>query len=206
MSIELPQVTLVSASSIYIEETITALIKSSEEINFYDCILLSDELPNNLPKKISFHKINKISSSEEYSRFCLFELTKYIKTEYVLIVQYDGYVLRPSKWQDTFLKYDYIGAPWPSGLFDGSHLRVGNGGFSLRSKKLLDSMTVLNLPFTDNGTGHYSEDLQICVFYRTVLENSGIKFAPPKIAAEFSHELWVPEHCNQPFGFHKYII
>ena len=34
---------------------------------------------------------------------------------------------------DNFLKYDYIGAPWPHRQDDNS-LGVGNGGFSLRSK------------------------------------------------------------------------
>lgn len=40
------------------------------------------------------------------------ELNKYIETDYVLIVQYDGFILNPKAWMDEFLEYDYIGAPW----------------------------------------------------------------------------------------------
>lgn len=204
MNIKLPKVTLVAISSVYVEETIQSLLKSCEKIDFFDCILLSHEKPNNLPEKISFVKINEISTINDYNNFCLFELTNYIQTEFALLIQYDGYVLRPNKWKDYFLDFDYIGAPWPDGE-QWNHIRVGNGGFSLRSKKLLDAMNILNLPSTDNGTGFYSEDMQICNFHRTSLENYGIKYAPVHIAAEFSHELDVPENCDEPFGFHKYI-
>lgn len=203
--LELSNVTIVSVSSVEIDKTIDALTKSISGIKFFDNILISHNKPENLPSNISFIQIDEIKTVNDYSRFCLFELTKYIKTEFVLLIQYDGYVLRPHKWKNYFLDYDYIGAPWPDGE-QWNNIRVGNGGFSLRSKKLLDSMTVLELPFTDKGYGHYSEDMQLCNYYRNELENFGIKFAPVNIAAEFSHELDVPETNREPFGFHKFMI
>ena len=63
-------------------------------------------------------------------------LKKYIDTDFCLIIQGDGFVIHPENWTDEFLKYDYIGAPWRN-LAHYSFIRVGNGGFSLRSKKLL---------------------------------------------------------------------
>jgi len=202
--LNLNKVTLVAISSVNIEDTIKALKISKEKINFFDCILFSHEMPSNLPKDISFIKIEQLHSSDDYSKFCIFELSKFIKSEFVLIVQYDGYILRPEKWKDYFMDYDYIGAPWPEGEI-WQYVRVGNGGFSLRSKKLLDAPNILNLPFSNGGTPFYSEDMQLCVFHRKDLENYGIKYAPINIAAEFSHELDVMENNSEPFGFHKYI-
>lgn len=203
--ISLKNVTLVSVSSIKIEETIKSLMESSNGILFNEIILISDEKPDNLPKKINYKKCKKINSIDEYSHFMLFELYKHIKTDFALVVQYDGYVLRPNKWDDEFFNYDYIGAPWPKNVhFNGEkNIRVGNGGFSLRSKKLLRCMVDNNLDFTDNGTGFFNEDGVLCNYHRLFLEKNGIKFAPPDIAAKFSHESNCDETVDEPFGFHK---
>jgi hypothetical protein len=203
--ISLKNVTLVSVSSIKIEETIKSLIESSNGILFNEIILISDEEPNNLPKKINHKRCKKINSIDEYSHFMLFELYKHIKTDFALVVQYDGYVLRPNKWDDEFFNYDYIGAPWPKNAhFNGEkNIRVGNGGFSLRSKNLLRCMVDNNLDFTDNGTGFFNEDGVLCNYHRLFLEKNGIKFAPPDIAAKFSYESNCDETVDEPFGFHK---
>ncbi|MFZ4461712.1 MAG: DUF5672 family protein [Patescibacteria group bacterium] len=79
------------------------------------------------------HDINSI---EEYSRFMVKDLSTYIDTEHVLIVRHDGFILNPVARTDDFLQYDYISAPcW----YDDEN-NLGNGGFSLRSKKLLDTL------------------------------------------------------------------
>jgi hypothetical protein len=204
--IKLPNITLVSVSSVKIEETIFALTSSMTGIEFGDVILISDECPENLPNGIRFEKCDKLKNIDEYSKFILYDLAKYIKTDYAMLVQYDGYVLRPHKWIDEFLNYDYIGAPWPKNVhFNGDlNIRVGNGGFTLRSKKLMNCLNELNLPFTDNGTGFYNEDGVLCNYYRRELENYGVKFATPEIAAMFSHETNCDEDVAEPFGFHKY--
>lgn len=203
--LNLQKVTLVAVSSVMIQETIESLEKSKQNINFFDTIFLSHEKPENLPINIKFIKIPELKSLDDYSKFCLFELSNYIVSEFIILIQHDGYVLRPHMWKEYFLDYDYIGAPWPNDE-KWDFIRVGNGGFSLRSKKLLDSFNNLNLLFTDNGRGYYNEDMQICNFYRKKLEENGIKFAPVEVAAEFSHELDVLENVLEPFGFHKYYI
>jgi len=204
--IKLSNVTLVSVSSVKIQETINALQKSMEGIEFYEALFISHEKPNNLPDNITFIYCPKINNIDEYSKFMLFDLANFIKSDFALVVQYDGYVLRPHKWIDEFLNYDYIGAPWPKNVhFNGDlNIRVGNGGFTLRSKKLMNCLNDLNLPFTDNGTGFYNEDGVLCNYYRRELENYGVKFATPEIAAMFSHETNCDEDVDEPFGFHKY--
>ena len=76
---------------------------------------------------------------------------------------------------------------------------MGNGGFSMRSKKLQIALA------KDPGIEITSpEDEIICRLYRRYLEkNYGIKFATEEQASRFSFE------CNEPtqstFGFHSYF-
>lgn len=135
------------------------------------------------------------TSYQEYGRFMLGDIGPdigfigdYVDTEFMLFIHYDGFILNPNAWTDEFYAYDYIGAKWPCG-------GVGNGGFTLRSKKLLD--TIKNIPGFNNTSDN--EDYHICVKNKILLEGQGIKFAHPHIADQFSVE-------NQPwtgsFGAH----
>ncbi|MCF7795387.1 hypothetical protein K9M50_03445 [Patescibacteria group bacterium] len=115
--IHLKKVTLVAASSVKIDETIFALLESMKKIDYFDVILISHERPANLPNKINFKKCNKLRNIKDYNKFILFDLANYISSEFALVVQYDGYVLKPEMWNDDFLDYDYIGAPWRKNIF-----------------------------------------------------------------------------------------
>ena len=152
--------------------------------------------------KIQYLHIPKMTI-QEYCIFMVLNLHKYIDTKYVLCVQDDGFIINPNAWTDDFLQYDYIGAPWCRGVY-----RVGNGGFSLRSKNLLD---LLKLDEMDYKNREEPEDVFICSTMRPSLEIRGIKFAPPNVAAKFSIENDTPETIGQThrnrnsiksFGFH----
>ena len=133
-----------------------------------------------------------ISSKQEYSKFVIYELHKYIKTDFVLLMQWDGWIINKSAWNPRFLDYDYIGAVWPWHL---EGFRVGNGGFSLRSKKLLDLTHKDEFVYKDRN-----EDDLICHINRDYLVRNGVRFAPEELAREFSYER---EATNIPsFGFH----
>jgi hypothetical protein len=142
-------------------------------------------------------KIPQIKSIEEYSTFMIKDLASYVDTEHVLVAQWDGFVWKPELWEDEFLKYDYIGAPWPeSVLFKGApkHFNVGNGGFSLRSKKLQDF-----LQKDSNIILHKAEDVAICQLNRAYLEAKGFVFAPFDVAKRFS---WECLEMSPAFGVH----
>lgn len=154
-------------------------------------------------------KIPHIGSIKEYSRFCFEDITKYVDTDYVLIVQYDGFILNPDSWTDDFLKYDYIGAPW---LVKDWSIRdyhfpkeslgtmiVGNGGFSLRSKKFIDVSSKLLCEGKISEVN--PEDVSLCVWNKKLLDEEGIKIAPPEVAMKFSIEGEDLEYDKQ-FGFH----
>lgn len=173
-----------------IQETLDAFKKCHEQMRFEQTLLLAPKL-----------------DYKGYNEFVVMELWKHIDTDFCLLVQNDGYILNGSLWDDEFLNWDYIGAPWPPNIHftkSGAEVRVGNGGFSLRSKKLLKTPTELGLKFTDKGTGFPHEDGFLCNHYREELETYGIKFAPVEVAARFSTELIVPETVKS-FGGHKYL-
>lgn len=211
--INLTNVTLVAVSGIDPRGAMKALEISMRGIDYHEVVLIAHDRPLNLNKKIVFKqcKPSELKSKDpknknDYSKFIAYDLCHYINSDYAIIVHNDAYVLRPHQWVDRFLDYDYIGAPWPRDVHftdDGMNVRVGNGGFSLRSKKLLGALNKLALPFTDNGTGFYNEDGVICVYYRKELEKYGIKFAPVEVASRFSREKDCDDSESKPFGFHN---
>lgn len=199
------KVTLVAVSSIKLKETIAALERSSHGLDFAEVLLISHERPANLPANIKFKPCRKLNSIDAYNWFMVFELVKYIATDFVLVVQHDGYVLNPAKWMDDFLNYDYIGAPWPPQTFfekTGQEVRVGNGGFSLRSRKLLNALLSIDIKLSTDLTSFDSEDNVICVQYKSALEARGMRFAPVEVAAKFSRETADAESDADTFGFH----
>jgi len=133
-----------------------------------------------------------------YSHFCLRDLSKHFDTDYVLIFQDDGFAMNPDLWNDEFLKYDYVGAPWPDYLeWNGTKYRVGNGGFSLRSKRLCEFSKTL--PISGRA-----EDADLCVYQRDILNRTGLKVAPISIARKFSVERSIDDNhvYTKTFGFH----
>jgi len=188
----LTDVTLVAVTSVAIDPTINALRASMRQASFGEVLLLSDRIPpGGLDPAITWRQINRLQSRADYSRFMLRDLADHISTSHVLCVQWDGFVLRGSAWDPRFLDFDYIGAVWPQ--FDDGH-NVGNGGFSLRSKRLLEACK--GLPFE----GFESEDIVIGRANRSRLEEEEIRFAPASIASRFAYERAPPP--GEEFGFH----
>ena len=76
-------------------------------IDFAESILFSSK-----DESYVDHKINSINSLRDYSIFAVKEMHKYINSEFLMIIQRDGYPINLEAWDDQFLDYDYIGAPW----------------------------------------------------------------------------------------------
>jgi len=137
--------------------------------------------------------VEKIQGIEDYNRIILDELPKWIEEDFCLVCQFDGFILDPSAFQSDFYNFDYIGAVWP----DYPRYRVGNGGFSWRSKKLLHATAMLS-HLRQPGE---SEDLFICRRIREELETHHCcVFADEQTAKLFSYEIM--PHDQPAFGFH----
>ena len=212
--ISLPNITLVAATSVDLEATELALRISSHEIEFGAIKFFCSEPFIASEPKIKIEAIPRMDLVG-YSKFILNDLHHYVDTDYCLVVQSDGFVLNASSWDPKFLSYDYIGAPWPQKLFlqpwnlelNMQKNCVGNGGFSLRSKKLL--IETAKIDFNSLTFPTQSEDLIICHYLYDHFINIGIRFPDPEIAARFSIESQDAVYGQNPmtvFGFHGKIL
>jgi hypothetical protein len=191
---EIPNTTLCCIDCYNYELSIRAIRHCLQLCKFDKALFLSDKAI--ILEDIETIKITSIRTKEQYSIFVLKLLNEYINTDFVLMIQWDGYIVNPDSWTGEFQTYDYIGAKW-HWYNDG--LNVGNGGFSLRSKRLLQALSN-NIPVTPDSL-KYGEDTFICRLHRNELEAGySIKFAPESIADRFSHERSDP--VGKPFGFH----
>jgi hypothetical protein len=148
-------------------------------------------------------KIMPLNSLVQYSIFMLTECSKYIDTDHVLIVQRDGWILNTNAWENTWLQYDYL-AP----VFNQYDI-VGSGGFSLRSKRLMDTL-IEWMPKWD-GTPEGADEIQSQVGY---YEDGVIAFseelrkkynyAPIDVANKFAQggNMNTDNYYEFPFGFH----
>jgi hypothetical protein len=203
---KLNNVTIAAVAGTKAHETLKAIKYSMRELEFDRAILITpDDIQDDQVEIIKCEPL----SYEQYNHFIVYRLHEYLNTTHCLLVQNDGYVVNPDKWQEEWMQYDYIGALWPLPQDDfsfrdseGNIQRMGNGGFTLRSKKLLSVAKDLDLEWK-SYYGFYHEDGFFCCHNRRTYELAGCKFAPIEVAAEFSHETMVAENYgNIPFGFH----
>jgi len=207
--ISLPDVTLLAATSVDVDQTQISLKISSQNIKFAAVKLLSSLTPSKKYPDIEYVSIPHMDFLG-YSRLIIKDLKKYFTTSHCLIVQSDSFVVNSNLWKEEFLQYDYIGAPWSNKIQINPNLvlhleknTVGNGGFSLRSHKLTE--TTAKIDFNSLKFPIKSEDIIICHYLYKEMLNNGIRFAPPKLAAQFSMENVNHIHgqdVNTVFGFH----
>lgn len=200
MNINLNNVTLLGIDGAGNRPLITkALQLSKKNINYAKCLLLSPISSYNNMEGIEHFSIPKMTYLE-WNNFVFSKLNSFITTDYFLYVDTDGFVIDHTLWTDSFLNYDYIGAPWTS----NQHLDycyehnikcyspVGNGGFTLRSKKLLNELQKIQYD------SKYPEDAFICLSNFNYLISKGINFCPQDLAFRFSTD----PYNGSSFGFH----
>jgi hypothetical protein len=190
--LHLKDVTVCAADCIHADLAARALEICLDKVSFADAVLFSDQP---VPGRFRSERIEPLRSSDDYSRFCLHDLVRRTNSKFVLVAQWDGYVVDPTAWRRDFARYDYLGAP---GFLNREDQQgpwtILNGGFSLRSRRLLEATAAL--PFVP-GVG---EDVHICRTFRQSLERDGIRFPPQEIASRFAYQQRVPD--GPTFGFH----
>ena len=230
--LDLPNVTIFTFcwGTEHVEKSLRAMLIGMDQVNFGKKVLITDPNKTDLnlfEKTLDKHGIvvydmsvdlndNLQDDDTNRSGFCesfVQQTNRYITGDFCLNVQHDSTIIDSTKWDDRFLNYDYIGAPWPMSIIQSSDMVagrldkipnvVGNGGFSLRSRKFVEESAKL-------GWEHKNEDLNICVFNYQRMVDAGIKFAPPELASQFSCEHPTPYNSfhrsmmfsYETFGFH----
>lgn len=195
--LELPNITLIALTSKNIAAHEEAIEKSSVGINWGATKLIVDY---------------NLTSIDAWNKAIIYELHNYVSTDFALLIHGDGYVINPSAWQDRFLAYDFIGAPWPLPTDNYSYrtpanelARVGNS-VSIRSKRIMELPQALDLPWK-SYYGNTNEDGFLCVHNRDILKEQGCTFAPLEVARFFSREHTIPENVGlETFAFHQLDI
>lgn len=195
--IELPNITIICVETINPLQGYKVLRHCCKNIRFGRAKLITSEFTNFYGwidhPPIEIVSLHKETTWNEYNDIIL-HLNKYIETDFALLVQPDGFILNTNLWDNNWLNYDCIGAPWPDedswlklqtprlqACFN-KNTRVGNGGFTLRSKKFLELTDKIE---SCNGLG---EDNIVCCEYYDYMIKNGIKYAPPEVAIKFSVE------------------
>jgi len=187
----------------FINNTLRSMLICMDKCEFDDVIMITNTKDiDNIEKhdgirvqQVSFDLNNNLKNDdvnrENFSKIFLENLNKFITTEYCLTVQPDSTIINVCSWTNEFLDYDYIGAPWPLKILTSSDMcankinffpnTVGNGGFSIRSKKFIECSLKME-------TYHKNEDLNLCIFNYQKMRDLGITFAPKELACKFSLE------------------
>lgn len=203
--LQLPNVTLICADGVDVERCIHAANISCRDIEFGAVKILS-HLPSDDTRVIA---IRPLVDKKDYSQFILKEIVNYVDTEFMLIFQYDGFVLNASAWMPQFMMYDMVGAAWKF----RPEKRTANGGFSLRSTRMMQAISfddAIQLK-NDHIISNYAEDHVLFYIYREYLEEKyKINIAPENFCDRFSIEAWGEKFPNNKyngsFGFHGFSV
>ena len=216
--LKIPDVTLFAIDCFSPQRTLDAMLFSTQWVKFGDVILLTD-------MRKQFHKPSwvRIIHHEEstrkvprpqapyhpplpidYELAVMREPSKYVQTSHLIHMEWDSAVLNRAAWDNDWLKYDFIGAPWHPHHepgwppCDGETNNVGNGGFSLKSLKFVTLTAEATVLFKDDP-GICSSDMWPCRTIRPWLEQHGVTFAPETVAEKFSCENRI---YSGQFGYH----
>lgn len=116
--------------------------------------------PNINVIRTDYDNLNQTS----YSKFMAsVEFWNMFHGEKILIYQEDSIIFKDNI--KDFLKWDYIGAPWPKNQNDNMNC-VGNGGFSLRTKQcminVINTISIENTAF-NNSTLQYMKNSKMTI-------------------------------------------
>lgn len=198
----LPDVTLVCVETQTHDMARIAIDDAMSKVDFKEVILYTDE-PGKFPglEGVTMVKVPNWPNKIDMGRFYYSEAAAPISTSHALMMEWDAGIRDVREWDPAFLAYDYIGAPWPGPPYawdpkGGS--TVGNGGFCLMSKRLIDYI------YENRSRISCTTDMDVARNHRNTFEHAfGAKWAPEDVAYRFSFECGSPEQAVKPsFGYH----
>lgn len=188
-------VTLVTIETMYHDLARRSMEETLKRVPFKHALVFSDQdfLPGSKHVKIEH------GDMLSYCNLLLKGMLEHVETKYVIFQQWDAMVHDGSRWHDFFLLNDYIGAVWP---WRPHGQNVGNGGFSLRSRRLLEALQAPHIQLDPAGEHGVQEDNYIGILHRPWLESQGMVFALAPVADKFSIEL--SPNASQAMAHHGF--
>lgn len=193
--LKLPDVTLVMIETREHDLAQLAIEDCERHVKFGEVIVFTDRSSQFMRADRRIVVVPDWPNKLGWSRCSWRDVAMEVRTSHALGIQWDSWVVDPSMWRNEYLNYDYIGAPW--WYKDG--LNVGNGGFSLRSTKLMRFVRKNRATFPCDT--HLDDDLY-CRKYRPSLEAAGFVWADEPLAYQFAFECVRPDPTARHFGFH----
>jgi hypothetical protein len=212
----LKNVTLLCVDVATPAKALQALLASMNLVNFADVILATDvkRWPALRAERYGI-RVHPIKESDtritgpsrdffvDYEKHVITLPFEIMRTDYVLFQEWDACVVNPVAWDDSWLRLDFIGALWTQFYEPGwpptdNGFRVGNTGFSLRSRRFCQLTRQAALEW-HNDPAMMSSDQWMCRCLRPWLETNGMVFATEEQALKFSCEDFI--YAGQ-FGFH----
>lgn len=169
-----------------------------KEIKFGDVLMINPFGKNADLLDISFKRLwddkDVIKSISWLNNYIIKVLPKLIKTEWYLIIQWDGFVVNAQKWTNDFLSYPFLG---------GGHTML-NGGFSLRNTETMLKISTINDSFGVGAEdGFYSAFLDIPNVRNK--KNTPFKIPWPNETIINKFCFWDSSNSNEtPFGWHRH--
>lgn len=194
-----------------LKKTVRAMEYSLGQIDFDKKIIITEQNSNYQHDEIEIKELDGKIDLVRYNRICIEQLNSFIHTDFCLLIQWDGFILDGERWKDEFLQYDYIGSPW--NLPTNAKNNIGNGGFSLRSKKFLEMSSKIEYNPNECEWIHPSqklalpiapEDWYLCYNNYEYLVKNEINFPTTKTAYKFSVEHSSALHPYNPFDISTY--
>lgn len=193
--LRLPDVTLVLIETREHDLALLALEDCERRAEFGDVLVFTDRPAMFMRADRRVMTVPDWPDKIGWSRCFWTDVAPYMRTSHALGIQWDSWIVDPEMWRDEYLRFDYCGAPW--WYRDG--MNVGNGGFSLRSTKLMRFVRQhrAQLPCISDA-----DDDLFCRKYRPTLEQAGFVWAPEPLAMNFAFECVRPDPRARHFGFH----
>ena len=194
----LPDVTLVVAETRCHELMRLTLTDMVLKVKFGGIVIHTDK-PEliGIPAPAEYVRVPDWPDKSAQGWFYYMDAPHAAQTSHVLLMEWDAGLRDVNCWTDDFLQYDYIGAPW---MWEKNRRHtVGNGGFLLLSKRMVDHV------YAHRQTFRINTDMMYAQANRIRLEQEiGAKWAPEEVAFRFSYE-HSREHRSQAkpsFGYH----
>jgi len=197
--IELNNITLVSIDSVHDHQSknnirlaaVSKIVKYlSTKIKFGDYFFVNPYNKNSNKIIDEFEPLwpmgNNFNPIMWYSNFLIKKLPHLIKTDWYLIIQWDGFPTNEKMWSEKFYEYPFLG---------GGHSTY-NGGFSLRKTETMIELSKINDSF---GSG--TED----GFYSAFLDNEWMKKRNTPFKIKWADTNLTNLFCNY-FGMNNGIM
>lgn len=205
--LRLPNVTLIAVETLVHELAHATILDCVGKVDFGEVLIYTDQ-----PEKLAIpgarvHSVPNWSHKDQYMHFFHCNACDPVKTDYVLFLEWDAGLCDATMWREEFLQFDYLGAPWWYTDGDGKPLpapfNVGNGGFSLRTMRLMK--------FVKEKQQRYPaiSDNQLCREYGPqIIKEGNFNWAPIEMANDFAFEGFDRlglANTLLHFGFHSTI-